>query len=146
MAFQPHSNTTAGRVEIIDDHTHMSQFVYPNLADGVVVTGAAGAWTLGALVEVIPVNTITDPFDIHWINVEAASAVDTYVIVLYYGAGGAETEWGRTRFTKSAVLDIQAGVPFQCPIVPKNTRIAAAVANSAGGAETVTISVMGHPY
>ena len=140
------SKTTGGRIHTISDHIHSSQWVYPTLAAGVTVTGAAGAWTLGAIAEVIPASTITDPFDVHYINIEAASAVDTYEIVIYKGAAAAEVEIGRVRFTKSANLDTQSGVPFMMDIVPANTRISAACASSGGGGDTITISVEGHDY
>lgn len=68
------------------DHFHSASLVYPTLAAGVTINGGAGAWELGAFTEVIPVNTITLDFDIHWINFANASAADTYELNLYYGA------------------------------------------------------------
>lgn len=141
------SKTVGGRLITMDEHMHGQQWCYPTLADGVTVTGAAGAWALGAITEVIPADTKTLPYDIHYINVEAASpAADVFEIVLYSGAVASEVEVGRIRFTKSSAVDTQSGLPFQMDIVPGNTRLSAAMASASGGSDTITISVEGHDY
>ena len=139
------SKTSGGRIKAMADHIHSAQFVRPTLAAGVQVTGDGAAWTLGVKAEIIAANDVASPFDIHWVNIEAASAADTYEIVLYKGLAAAEIEVGRLRFTKSAAVDLQMGVPFQMEIVPANTRISATCASASGGVN-VTISVMGHTY
>lgn len=123
-------------------HIHKPQKVEPTLADGVTITGSESAWTLGAFAEVIAANKITSAFDIHYVNVEAASANDVYEIVLY----AVEVEIGRCRFTKTAARDIQEGVPIQVPIIAPNTQIKAKVASASGGSDTVTISLCYHEY
>jgi len=135
---------TWDKAEILEEHAHSTQCVYPTLGAGVTATGAAGAWTLGNFVEIVPVNTITLDFDIHWINIEAVSAADSYELVLYVET----TEIGRTRFT---VLGTPANtiIPvknFQSKIVKANSQIQAKIANAGGGGETATISVEYHTY
>ena len=68
--------TILANQHIFEEHIHSAQKVYPTLADGVTLTGHATAWTLGAIVEIIPVNTITSVFDIHYLNIGAASVTD----------------------------------------------------------------------
>jgi hypothetical protein len=132
------------KAKITEEHFHGAAKVFPTLAAGETVTGAAGAWTLGAFAEIVPVDTITEDFDIHYINIEDASADDIYELVLY----AATTEIGRIRF----VVDTGVGgggfpgLPFQCAIQPKNTQIQAKVASSGGGADTVDISIHYHEY
>ena len=132
---------------IINAHFHSASNVYPTLADGVTVTATANAWTdLGTIVEVVPINTITSPFDIHFIGVEGVSANDVYELVLYSGASESEVEIGRVRITKTANQDGTENTPFQTIIVPANTRISAAISSAAALANTATISVFYHTY
>lgn len=125
-------------------HTHSSAKCYPTLANGVAVSGATQAWTLGNFTEIVPANTIAAPFDIHYINFEAASANDVYELVLYKGASGSEVEIGRIRTYRTTGTSAIAE-PFQMPVQAANTRISAKVA-SASGNKNVTISVFYHTY
>ena len=127
-------------------HMHSAGHVYPTQADGVLLTSDAVAWTLGAISEVIPAGTVAAPFDIHWINIEGLSDNAVYEIVLYYGAGGVETEIGRTRVTRNAVQSVAPSVPTQGRILPTGSRVSAAVAASGAGAKTATISLFYHTY
>ena len=127
-------------------HVHQPAKVYPTLAAGVTATADNAAWTLGAKAEISPVNTINTSFDIHWINVEAASANDTYEIVLYKGGAGAEVEIGRVRTYKTSTISGANSVPIQIPAQDANARISAAIASSSGGGDTLTLSLMYHIY
>ena len=133
-----------GKIETLTDHIHSTTKVYPTLANGVTVTGDA-AWTLGAFVEIVPVNTITSDFDIHFIDIEDISANDVYELVLYKGLGGSEIEIGRIRFTKDAVQAGTVNQPFQTELIAANERISAKVASSSGS-DNVTISIRYHTY
>ena len=129
----------------MNEHIHSVSKVYPTLDDGVEVAGAAGAWTLGDFVQIVPVNTIASPFDIHWISIENCSAEDVYELALY----AATTEIGRVRFSASITVGLHPILPpikFQCAIIPANTQIQAKAANAGGGAESVTISIHYHTY
>lgn len=126
-------------------HIHQPAKVYPSLANGVTVTGGVGAWALGNFVEIIPANTITTAFDIHWINFESVSANDIYELVLYSGLEGAEVEIARVRTYKSATMTGANNVPIQIPVQYPNSRISAKLASSSGG-DNVTISLFYHQY
>ena len=137
--------TVHNEIHVLEEHAHSLSQVYPTLAAGVTVTGAAGAWTLGSFVEIIPANTFGIDFDIHHINIEAASADDIYELVLYAGTDLI----GTVRFTISRTAGARVLLPpvlFQCRIQAKNTQIQAKVASAAGGAATVTISLHVHEY
>lgn len=135
-----------GRIKQIGEHFHSESKVYPTLADGVTVTGAAGVWTLGNFVEIVPASTIASDFDIHYISIEDLSGNDVYELVLYKGALASEVEIGRRRLTKNANLDGTQNQPFQTPLVSANERISAKVATKAGGSKTATISIGYHTY
>jgi hypothetical protein len=131
-------------LHVLEEHMHSAQDVYPTGAGGVTVTGAAGAWTLGAFTEIIPADTVVEDFDLHWVNVEGVSASGLFELVLY----AVEVEICRTRFT---VLGTPANViipaiRIQTPIFVKNTQVQAKIMNSAGGSESATISVEYHLY
>jgi len=137
--------TVLGYNNSLYQHAHQPAKCYPTLADGVVVAGGAGAWALGNFVEVIPANAINKAFDIHYINVEAASANDVYEIVLYSGLLGAEVEIGRARTYKTAAIAGANSVQVQVPAQLANTRVSAKVASSSGG-DSLTVSTFYHTY
>lgn len=128
----------------INNHMHGVCSVYPTLADGVVLTGAAGAWGLGDYVEIVPANTIISDFDINWLQIENSSAADIYEVVLYYGV--ASTEAGRTRLSRPAGAITNSEASFMSPIIPANSQVVGRVASSSGGGDTTTISIEYHEY
>lgn len=134
-------------IDEIDEHNHSIAKVYPSLSAGVTVTGGAGAWALGAFVEIIPANVVTLPFDIHFINIEAVSDNTTYELIIYKGLAGAEVEVGRTKFTRLSVTTANiSSQPFMTPLIESNSRISAKVATLNGGADTTVISLGYHTY
>jgi hypothetical protein len=54
---------------LIYQHIHNPAKVYPTLVDPIELTTSASAWTWGTIVEIVPVDTITKDFDVHYINV-----------------------------------------------------------------------------
>jgi len=138
--------TLLGYQNSLYQHVHNQAKVYPSLADGIIVTGGAGAWQLGNFVEIIPANTIQTAFDIHYINFEGASATDTYEFILFKGALGNEIEIGRIRTDRESATSGITNVPIQIPAQDANTRISAKVASKSGGSDTVTVSVYYHIY
>ncbi len=135
--------TTFDTIHILGEHAHTGTDVYPTLAAGVDVLSGI-AWTLGAFVEIIPVNTITRDFDIHWLVVENVTDDEIYECVLY----AATTEITRVRFGAQpgvgSVITFNP-IPIQMGIQTKNTQIQAKLASS-GATETATVSVMYHIY
>lgn len=143
MAYIAGRKSTFDYVHILEEHAHSMSKVYPTLAAGIDVISDI-AWTLGAFTEIIPINTITSPFDIHWIITEDVTDDETYELVLY----NVEVEIGRVRFA----ADNPAGnritvspLPILTAIQPANSQIQAKVASS-GATETVTISLSYHTY
>ena len=139
-------NTLMARMYVQLKHIHPTIYTYPDLGDGIDIVGGDDAWTLGTIVEIIPANTITLPFDIHYINIEAVTATDIYKVVLYQGAEGAETYLGSGRFAKDAVVSRTIAKPTGSILIPANTRISAAVASSSGGEDEITLSLEYHTY
>ncbi len=135
------SDSLSGHAHNTNDHFHKACQVYPTLANGVAVAGAGGVWTLGAFVEIVPITTITEKFDIHWISIEALDDNTVYEIVLY----AVEVEIGRVRVTKNANLDGTMNIPFQCALQAANAQIQAKCASAAGNS-VATISLYYHTY
>lgn len=134
------------KAHALHEHAHSKQRVYPTLANGVTVTGAAGAWALGNFAVIIPANAINAPFDIHHVNVSAYNANDTFELVFYAGADGAEVEIGRTRFTRTTNVGTPPHIPMMTVINPANSQIKAKIASQNGTSNTATISVLLHTY
>lgn len=137
--------TLFGRLEQAIEHIHSAQEVYPTLADGVTLTTAAGDWGLGTITEIVPINTITDEFDIHEVLVEDVNIQDkTYELVLYYGAD--DTECGRTRFAATSNKGGVPAVAMQTVLIPANSRIRGQLAIQDGGSKTAKMSLRYHEY
>lgn len=132
------------KLDILDEHFHSAAFVRPTLAGGSLVEGAT-VWTLdGAFKEIIAANDIGTDFDIHWINIEAATADGVYELVLY----ATTTEITRKRFTVSLTAGVRVLLPplqTQTPIIKANTQIQAKI-TSENADEDVIISLEGHRY
>lgn len=137
--------TLLGYQNSLYQHVHQQARCYPSLADGIVVTGGVPAWTLGNFAEIIPANTITSAFDIHFIVVENVSAQDIYEMVLYTGTVGNEVEIGRVRIDRESATSGAQNVPIQIPAQSANSRISAKLASKSGG-DSATISVYYHWY
>lgn len=135
--------TSFDKIEVLEEHAHSISKVYPSMGAGVSVLSGA-PWTLGNFVELIPVNTIGEDFDIHWLVIEDTTDDETYELVFY----AATTEIARVRFATDVATGVRtstAPMPTQMVIQPKNTQIQVKLASS-GDAETAIISVMYHEY
>ena len=143
MAYIAGRKSTFDYVHIMEEHLHPVSKCYPTLAAGVSITSGA-IWTLGAFTELIPINTITEVFDIHWLIVESVTDDETYELVFY----NVETEISRVRWSS----DLAAGgrilsvpIPTLMALQNANSQIQCKLASS-GAAETTVISVLYHTY
>ena len=134
----------AADIHIIEDHIHSVSKVYPTLAAGVTVISGAGAWQLGNAVVIVPINTITDDYDIHYINVASVSVNDTFELVLFTDAA-CTVEVGRVRFTRTSVQSGTSSTPMMTPLISANSGIWAKIA-SASGNDNAVISLFYHTY
>jgi hypothetical protein len=141
------------RDHLVEEHLHSTGGVYPTVGAGGAgwVAGAtfttnAAAGTFGVYADLIPINTIALPFDIHWINIESLGANSSYELVIAKGGAGSEIEVGRVRFTRINNQEAVNGCPFIMKIVPANTQIRAKVTQSNAGAVNIIISAFYHTY
>lgn len=135
------------KVKMLEEHIHGKPYVYPNLANSVQITcGTASAWDLGTIVEIIPANTITEDFDIHWVDISAISANDEFQLDLYTGAGGAEVWAGSCPFSRNSVQSQEGSQAHMSNLILKNTRISGAIACAGGTAKTANIKLRYHVY
>ena len=142
------TNELLSNQEIQLDHIHGIQRVYPTLANGVTIASGNVGWALSAaFTEIVPAAAIGDPFDIHFINVEAVSDVgDVYEVHLYSGAISSEVEIGMFRAYREANQSGSAPAPMLTAILPSDTRISAKAACEDGGEDTITIAIYYHTY
>lgn len=131
-------------IDIIDEHLHSVGKVYPTLASGITVNTGAGAWELGAATEIVPINTITMPFDIHYVNIGSVSANDTYELKLFSDAA-CTVPVTSVRFTRTAVQASTSSTPSMSVIVAANSGIWGKVASSSGS-DSIVVSLSYHDY
>ena len=128
-------------------HVHGAAFIYPDKASPVLLTSAAGAWAeTGAIVEVIPADTITKDFDLHWCSIWAISDSLYGVVDIFAGASGSEEKIGAVDVGRTANFSRESAMPVQIPQQPANTRISCRFTDSTAGAETVRVKFYGHVY
>ena len=131
----------AYRIIRMYDDTNAPVLVYPTETDGVTIVSAAADWTLGAVTEIVPATTITNPFLVQIVNVETMSKNGVFELVLYSGAG--DSEVARVRFSVAGGFFGNCVYRTPSVLVAANARIRAALACSDGlaGAATATISI-----
>lgn len=140
-------DSVVGRSKLVEEHLHNKVFLYPDLASSITLTKAAGAWAAHPTpTEIIPVNTITEDFDLHFLNVNAISANGEYSIKLYTGAGGAEVLLGTYGAARNAVQSQEGSRNILTDVILANTRISAAITSENAAADTLNIKVEGHTY
>jgi len=133
-------------------HSHAPAKVYPtgdatHGASPVTITsGNAEAWIHGTITEVVPANTITVPFDIHWCLISEISATDDYELCLYKGAAASEELIGTIAFARSAVMSQEGDIPIQILPQAANTRISASLACGDGDGASCEIKLYYHEY
>lgn len=139
-------NTLLGKIYILERHFHSESRTYPYLANGILLTGGTNAWTFGNYIEVVPVNTITSPFDIHYINASVTNVSDVFQVEFYSGLVGSEVNIGTVRIRRDQANSNSQQTIMLTPIIAANSRISARIASSSGGNDTMTISIMYHMY
>lgn len=81
-------NSLYSRVDELYDQFTAERMCYPTLAAGASAVSAAGAWTYGNYVEVIPADTVASDFHILSVVIESCSvAAGVFQLGLYKGAG-----------------------------------------------------------
>lgn len=105
------------------------------------------SWLHGDKTEIVPADTITSWFDIHWIIVSNMADADDYEIRVYKGAVGEEEEIGRIAFSRNAVQDRSSyPLPIQVPPQNANTRISMSLASGTANTSTAQVKIYYHTY
>ena len=147
VPFVPGSETLVAYLQTQYYYIHGASFIYPDKADPVELSAGNGAWDItGAKTEIIPVNTITKPFDLHWINCSGISGNGHLVIDIYSGLLGAEVLIGSIDIFRNAVQSQEGARAIQIPQQPANTRISCRLSDSTAGALTCSVKFSGHVY
>jgi hypothetical protein len=128
-------------------HVHGAAFIYPDKSIPVTLASAIPSWdTTGNKVEVIPANTITKNFDLHWASISDISATLDGIIDIFSGAPGAEVKIGAVDVVRTANFSRENAVPVQVPQQPANTRISCRFTDSTTSSRTVRVKFYGHVY
>ena len=142
--FPEHSLTA--RIRAIEQHFHQKSFIYPDKADAIELTAPAPAWTESSFIEIIPANSVANPFDIHFGIVSDISANGQYQVDLYSGLEGEEILLNSLTFARSTNKSQEAYVPAQGRVLPANTRVIAKISCSATRQQTCGFKVYYHDY
>jgi len=137
--------TLVGHLKAAYYHIHNASLIYPRDDAPKQIIAGTGAWTEGTKVEIIPVNTKTNMFDIHHIILGNISANDDYVIKLYYDSGSGDTFWGEAAYTRDSNQVRGSDLPIQGVPVPANSKISASLLSASGG-NNCYIKLYTHEY
>ena len=132
--------TVFGSLVGLEKFLHTARKVYPTLADGVVCAKNNAKWVLGGITEIVPVNTITSDYYIVGLQIENATVVGRWEMVLYYGAN--DVECARVRTWAISAVGIAHALDIRSPLIPANSRIKLQLAEDFVGAGTVTFSLV----
>lgn len=137
---------TQALMRVLTQHLHGVTKVYPVADDPVTVTddSSTTGWLEGAKVEVVPVDTITEAFDVTGLWVTADTA-DDHEIILYVGVAGSEIEIARVAFSPTAAVD-SAHIPCSTPVCAANERISAAINSASNAGESLYIKLQYHEH
>jgi hypothetical protein len=147
VPYVPHQDSMMAFIRTGYYHVHGASFVLPKYAVPVTLTSAAGAWaTTGDIIEVIPADTITKDFDLHWCSISAISADLDGIIDIYAGLAGQEVLIGAVDVVRTVSQSRENAMPVQVPQQPANTRISCKFTDSTTSARTVRVKFYGHVY
>lgn len=128
-------------------HVHGASFIYPDKANPVTLTANAASWNItGDIIEIIPANTITKNFDLHWASITDISGNLYGIIDLFAGAEGEEVLIGSVDCTRTSNFSQEGNKPVQVPQQTANTRISARLSTSTTNADTCKLKLYGHVY
>lgn len=127
-------------------HIHAPSKVYPDLADPVTLVTSTTSWEYGSIVEIVPANTISLPFDIHWIYVSDLDTNAQYQLQLYSWDVGSEVVIWTIAFFRDGNFNMSWDIRVQIPPQSPDTRISAALTSNSTNADTVDIKISYHEY
>lgn len=129
-------------------HIHNPSYLYPANGTNISVTTSATTSQFGAMVEVIPANVITEPFDIHWANIADIGAVGTFNVELWEVDGSLVPVkyLGVFSATRTDNFSKVGESTVQIPPVAPNTRMGARALKGTTGAGTISFNVHYHTY
>lgn len=149
MGYNHSTKKTIGdHVYNIEEHIHAPDQCYPTLGAGQAVADGGAAWAEAVNpTQIIPAGTITQSFDVHFINVEGATAQGVFEISLWAGPNPGVLI-ARRRITIVQNVGNIIGLisyPTMTEVQNPGTRISGKVADNTGGI-TLTLSLQYHTY
>jgi len=129
-------------------HVHGATFIYPLYAAPVTLTSVAAAWGEPATpTEIMPINTITKDFDLHWASISDISAVLDGIIDLYGDNGSGWVFIGPLcDVVRTSNFSREDQIRVQVPQLPANLRLGCKFRDSTTSIRTVRIKIYGHVY
>jgi hypothetical protein len=140
----PTGDSLYALADVLVEHIHARQYVYPSAADPVTIQAinGAGTWSNGAWVQVVPAGIITDDFAIHHVDVSSMSANEDFEIDLANGT----TVIGTISITRGGVQSQSISKDISCELQPANSQIQARLRSGADNGETCGIKIWYHVH
>lgn len=141
--------TIEERTEVIIDHIHGSQVIYPvDITTPYSVSSAAGAGVAGSLITIFAADALSDDYDIHYVFGRGLSTNCAFRVRFYVGATPrfvGETEFIRSsNFEQGGQQPIITGDDHE--IISKSEILQADAICSVAGPITLLFSVGIHKY
>jgi hypothetical protein len=141
-------NSIVSMLLSVQKYFHNVSRVYPNLANSLSITKVNNsAWGLDAdTTTLIPANTITGIFGIHFINFTVFNNNDEFQLNLYQGDVGSEILIAEVTFDKSADQTTEPNVSCGTLPIPANSRISGKLSSKAASSRTIGFKFGYHLY
>ena len=140
-------NSLYSKLYLLEKHFHSAAKVYPTLDSAIIINKVnSSAWGLDVgYTQIIPLTTITFPFDIHFINLETISSNDQYELLLFTGPIGSEKEIARVSFERGTSAT-DSSIQCQTELLAANSRISAKLTSLATSSRNISLKLHYHEY
>lgn len=142
------TNTILAHLNTNYYHIHGATFIYPLYADPVLLLSDAAEWgEPTSPTELMPINTITKDYDLHWASISDISAVLYGIIDLYGDDGGGWSYIGPLcDVVRTSNFSREDQIRVQIPQLPANLRLGCKFRDNTTSQRSVRIKVYGHVY
>ena len=129
-------------------HLHGANFIYMDKAAPITLNSDAAAWGIAATPTIIiPANTITKNFDLHWASLSAISAVLDGIIDIYGDVGNGWFKIGPLcDVVRTSNFSREEPVRVQVPQLKANMAIGVIFSDSTTSSRSVRLKLHGHVY
>jgi hypothetical protein len=147
IPYEANKNSLYAHLNTSYYHIHGESWIYPDKANPILLTSSEASWSeTGDIIEIIPANVLTHPFDLHWCSVWDVSNSLYGVVDIFAGLAGNVVKIGAIDVGRTANFSRESAMPVQIPQQPANTRISCRFSDSTTSPQTLRVKFYGHYY